>query len=550
MTENFLLEVIADNPYQPRTVDNPEHIENLARSIAADGLLQVPTARSMVMGIQLAFGHSRRKAFEWLRMNFEKEGLTNRYNGYTEMPLNITELSDEDMYRQAVSENVQRKDLDAIETAKAMLVYRDQFSKNSDEIGALFGMSGATVRGKLRLLDLPDTAKAKLQSGELSESAARLLITLSRIAPDDVDGALENIVDLHEDPEEVVDDFLRVNKNVRRIHDEQTFSIKAKSFKHLPVLSEKELAKIEDEEKKLHLITPPACTACPWYARVGGDDYCGLSQCFDRKSEAQAAANLEDASKKTGIAIYSDDDGDMVVLDRWEETHRKAVEKKDADLRLIKAGKIQSYWHYLNNDIPMNVALVAVGKLCEKYKKAIAQSEIDRGRIPDDADPKAKARAIKIQMNEKVVRQEYDRLIFETIAPHFLPMLEPVKNEGLLELLADALGVDNELFDQNNQAKVTGKARIKHLQVGILSELWERASSWNVREKAYEAKLPATELAKTARTMAASWNVTLGKDFDKAVSEADGRINELRQAAIQAALADVSAETPAPKGKK
>ena len=31
MTENFLLEVIADNPYQPRTVDNPEHIENLAR---------------------------------------------------------------------------------------------------------------------------------------------------------------------------------------------------------------------------------------------------------------------------------------------------------------------------------------------------------------------------------------------------------------------------------------------------------------------------------------------------------------------------------------
>lgn len=39
MTENFLLETIADNPYQPRTVDNTEHIENLARSIAADGTL-------------------------------------------------------------------------------------------------------------------------------------------------------------------------------------------------------------------------------------------------------------------------------------------------------------------------------------------------------------------------------------------------------------------------------------------------------------------------------------------------------------------------------
>lgn len=547
MTENFLLEVISDNPYQPRTVDNAEHIENLARSIAADDLLQVPTARSTVMGIQLAFGHSRRKAFEWLRSNFEKEGLPSRYNNYTEMPLNIADLSDEDMYRQAVSENVQRKDLDAIEMAKAMLVYRDQFGKNSDEIGALFGMSGATVRGKLRLLDLPDTAKAKLQSGELSESAARLLVTLSRIAPDDVDGAIEHIVDLHEDPEEVVDDYLRVNKNVRRIHDEQTFSIKAKSFKRMPILEEKELTKIDDEEKKLHLLTPPACTACPWYARVSGDDYCGFVQCFDRKSEAQASANLEDASKKTGIAIYSDEDGEMVVMDRWEETHRKAVEKKDADLRLIKAGKIQSYWHYLNNDIPMSVALVAVGKLCEKYKKAKMQSQLDRGQMPDDADPKEKAKLLKAQASEQVVRDEYDRIMFETIAPYFLPMLEPIKSQGLLDLLADVLDPDNELFDQSNEAKQTGKARIKHLQTGVIAELWEREFSWNERQKLYAAKLPVSELAKTARVRAETWGVKLGKDFDQAVSEADARINEMRQAAIQAALADVSTETPKKK---
>lgn len=548
MIENFLLETISDNPYQPRTIDNAEHIENLARSIAADDLLQMPTARRAADGYaQLAFGHSRRKAFEWLRDNYERAGLPDRYNGYRYMPLNIAELSDEDMYRQAVSENVQRKDLDPIETAKAMLVYRDQFGKNSDEIGALFGMNGATVRGKLRLLDLPDTVKAKLQSGELSESAARLLVTLSRIAPDDVDGALENIVDLHEDPEEVVDDFLRANKNVRRIHDEQTFSIKTKSFKYLPVLSEKELAKIEDEEKKLHLITPPACTACPWYARVRGDDYCGLAQCFDRKSESQSVTNLEDASKKTGIAIYSEDDGEMVVLNRWEDTHRKALEKKDADLRLIKAGKIQSYWHYINNDIPMNVALVAVGKLCEKYKKAKMQSEIDRGHIPTDADPKEKAKAIKMQMNEQVVRNEYNRIVFETIAPHLLPVLEPIKSEGLLELLADTLGADNDFFDQDNKSKQTGKARIRHLQTAVVAELWERESSWANRQKAYKAKLPVTELSKEAHVMAEKWGVTLGKAFDQAVTDADARINEMRQAAIAAALADVSAETPAKK---
>ena len=194
MTEELiLLECITDNPYQPRLVDNAEHIENLARSIAADGILQKPTARHTAESAQLAFGHSRRKAFEWLRSNFEKEGLPNRYNGYSQMPLNIEELSDEDMYRQAVSENVQRKDLDAIEMAKAMLVYRDQFKKNSDEIGGLFGMSGATVRGLVRLLDLPKEIQDKVASGDIPQSKARSLLTIARMDAKQVTKAVDSL---------------------------------------------------------------------------------------------------------------------------------------------------------------------------------------------------------------------------------------------------------------------------------------------------------------------------------------------------------------------
>jgi hypothetical protein len=114
-------------------------------------------------------------------------------------------------------------------------------------------------------------------------------------------------------------------------------------------------------------------------------------------------------------------------------------------------------------------------------------------------------------------------------------------------LLADVLSPDNELFDQRNEAKQTGKVRIKHLQTGVIAELWEREFSWNDRSKLYSAKLPVTELAKTARLRAETWGVTLGKGFDQAVSEADARINEMRQAAIQTALADVSTETPKKK---
>jgi hypothetical protein len=55
-------------------------------------------------------------------------------------------------------------------------------------------------------------------------------------------------------------------------------------------------------------------------------------------------------------------------------------------------------------------------------------------------------------------------------------------------------------------------------------------------------------MAKSARKHAESWGVKLGKDFDQAVAAADVQLNELRQTAIQNALA-VAAETPARKGK-
>lgn len=217
------LHFILDNPYQPRTTDNAEHIKSLALSIAADGLLQVPTARELNDGTyELAFGHSRRKAFEWLNLNWETEGLPNRYESYWKMPINVEALSDEDMYRQAVSENVQRRDLDPIELAKSMTVYRDLFGKNSDQIGALFGMNGATVRGKLRLLDLNDDVKEKLSSGVISEGTARELLSLQKVAPKEIITKtlqhLEKGVDRwgdEETPARIIDDALEAMDHVK-----------------------------------------------------------------------------------------------------------------------------------------------------------------------------------------------------------------------------------------------------------------------------------------------------------------------------------------------
>lgn len=554
------VEQIDPNPYQTRFEDNQERINTIALSIAQDGLLQPPTVRSVDGRYQLAFGHTRTAAWKLCHLiQIDKcasdvstelfEAVRNSKEDFSTMPVFIAEINDEKMFRHAVTENAQRADLSAIEEATAMKKAMEEFKYTSEQAGALFGKSGATVRGKIRLLDLPKKVRAKLHEGSLSESAARMMLVLARMAPDRVEDALTDILD-GDDPENLVDDILRVHKDVKRINEEN-FPIAAKSFKHLPTLSEKELGKIGDEEKKAHLLTPPACTACPFYAKVGGDDYCSFIACFKRKQESQATTNLEAASKKTGIAIYSKDvDGEFFVLDRWEETHRKVVKKKDANLRLMKAYKLQSYWHYINNDIPMSVVLVAVGTLRDKFHKAQVQSDIDRGKMPTDADPKEKAKVIKAQTFEQVVRNEYDRIMFETIAPFFLPMLETVKSESVLELFADVLCPENELFDNRNEGKLTGKARAKHVQLGIICELWERETSWDDRRNSYSAKLPVSHLAKVAHKLAEKWGVRLGKEFDKAVAAADIKINEMRQAAIDEALTAAGiVSTATEKGK-
>lgn len=390
MTEEFvLLECVTDNPYQPRTIDNIEHIENLARSIAADGLLQKPTARHGLGSAELAFGHSRRKAFEWLRMNWEKEGLRERYNNYTQMPLNFEDLTDEEMYRFAVSENVQRKDLDAIEIAKSMIVYRDTFGRNSDEIGALFGMNGSTVRGKLRLLDLPEQVQEKLTSGEVSEGLARALLSLQKLSsPTDLLEALEEVKENPEDaPTYVVERFVSNMDHVEAMWcdnrggkpkshwGDRGWLLDMKKFPNhlLPTLDSAVIIKalrVEGDKVAVNLIegwvntigaslenlnaanvlalgeitpeyvsklavliNPPACNVCPFYTKMDGSHYCGMKVCHQRKSAAWAAHRFEKMSKDMGIAVYQPEDGKYRLLDTYNE--KSLFAKKNKDLRLL-----------------------------------------------------------------------------------------------------------------------------------------------------------------------------------------------------------------------
>jgi ParB/RepB/Spo0J family partition protein len=164
------LDLIGPNPYQPRENEDPEHIRNLAISIAQDGLLQAPAGRWVEGRVQLAFGHSRLAAYKFLRDTGNP--------GFELMPVVIRVLSDEDMFRLAISENLQRRDLTPIEEARAMTRYRDEFGKSSMEIGGLFGLSDSAVRNKIRLLKLPQSLQDALRRRDLTEGAARALVPL------------------------------------------------------------------------------------------------------------------------------------------------------------------------------------------------------------------------------------------------------------------------------------------------------------------------------------------------------------------------------------
>jgi ParB family chromosome partitioning protein len=209
-TDHFL-----PNPWQPREQIDPEDVKKLALSIAKDGLMQAPEGRWVFpdgtpargMGsadltgsglrVQLAYGHSRLEAFRWLEV---VKSHSNLFGDWRKMPVVIRELTDEEMARRGVSENLARKDLNAIEEAHAMRRFRDEFGKTSGEIGEIFGLAESTVRNKIRLLNLPEALQQDLRRGLISEGTGRALLPLydlpeaARSAAEDGEGLRPSVI--------------------------------------------------------------------------------------------------------------------------------------------------------------------------------------------------------------------------------------------------------------------------------------------------------------------------------------------------------------------
>lgn len=211
----FELGNIQDNPYQPRMSEDFEHILAVAKSIAADGLLQVPVGREIPLtaGIELAFGHTRLRAYRLLAGG-QVEGVDDPEQ-YERMPVVIRELTDEEMFRFSVTENLARKDLTPIEEATAMQRYMNDFGKNSEEVGQLFNLSGSAVRGKIRLLRLPKNIQQALNERKISELVARELLRLVDLPADLLKAGKDKYWD---NPDRIIQEALSGNANATAVN--------------------------------------------------------------------------------------------------------------------------------------------------------------------------------------------------------------------------------------------------------------------------------------------------------------------------------------------
>lgn len=168
------LDSVVPNPFQPRREFKEDEIRELAASISANGLLQPVLVRSAPTPEQweLVAGERRFRAVTRL--------------GWGEVPAIVRDVDDETMLVLALVENLQRRNLGALEEAEGYKVLVDKFKRTQEDIALAVGKSRAAVTNILRLLKLPVEVRRLLGEEKLTPGHARTLL-----AVDDQDWAAE-----------------------------------------------------------------------------------------------------------------------------------------------------------------------------------------------------------------------------------------------------------------------------------------------------------------------------------------------------------------------
>jgi ParB family chromosome partitioning protein len=152
------------NPFQPRKEFNEDQIAELAESLDKHGMLQPIVVRRAGERYQLIAGERR------LRASIKA--------GWPDVPVQIRDVDDRQMSELAMIENLQRRDLNALEKAASFQNYLAQYRCTHEELAQRLSMDRSTVANLIRLMELPAGVQDSLRAGLISAGHARALLPL------------------------------------------------------------------------------------------------------------------------------------------------------------------------------------------------------------------------------------------------------------------------------------------------------------------------------------------------------------------------------------
>ena len=162
---NIKVDQIAADPDQPRRHFDEVALAELSASVKQHGVLQPIVVTPGKNGYVIVAGERRWRAAVMA--------------GLDKIPALVRTLTDQHRLELSLIENLQRSDLNILETATAYLKLRDQFNMTLEQIGkSVGGKSISTISNTLRLLRLPESVKKALSEGLISEGQARPLVNV------------------------------------------------------------------------------------------------------------------------------------------------------------------------------------------------------------------------------------------------------------------------------------------------------------------------------------------------------------------------------------
>jgi ParB family chromosome partitioning protein len=166
------LDKIDRNPYQtrhfteePQGEEGDSALEELAKSIRANGVIQPITVRPLKDG-------------RYMLITGERRWQASKLAGKGTVPAIARQVSDQQAAEMTVIENLQRQDLNCIDQARAFIMLSQKFQLTQEEIGQRVGLARTTVSNYMRLMKLPDNVQNYLTDGVLDYGHARALLNV------------------------------------------------------------------------------------------------------------------------------------------------------------------------------------------------------------------------------------------------------------------------------------------------------------------------------------------------------------------------------------